>query len=298
MRTLGILINRNTKLFFKDKGMFFTALITPAVLLVLYGTFLAKVFKDAFDASLPPGFNIGENVIDGFVACQVTASILAVCCVTIAFSSNMLMVQDKASGAIKDILISPVRRSTLAVSYYVGAFLSTLITCFIGAGVCLLYIHHKGWFMTGEDVAFLFLDVVVMVLFGTALSSVVNFFLSSQAQMSAVGTIISAGYGFICGAYMPISQFSEGLRNVLSYLPGTYGTSIIRNHCLRGVLEEMKDAGIPKEPMKIIKDNMDCNLYFKDNLVSMEEMYGFVCVSILVLLIVYVVMNVLRKKIN
>ena len=31
-----ILIKRNIKLFFKDKGMFFTSLITPAILLVLY----------------------------------------------------------------------------------------------------------------------------------------------------------------------------------------------------------------------------------------------------------------------
>ena len=35
-----ILIKRNIKLFFKDKGRFFTSLITPAILLVLYVTFL------------------------------------------------------------------------------------------------------------------------------------------------------------------------------------------------------------------------------------------------------------------
>ena len=41
-----ILIKRNIKLFFKDKGMFFTSLITPAILLVLYVTFLGKdVYK-------------------------------------------------------------------------------------------------------------------------------------------------------------------------------------------------------------------------------------------------------------
>ena len=35
---LAILIKRNVKLFFKDKGMFFTSLITPVILLVLYAT--------------------------------------------------------------------------------------------------------------------------------------------------------------------------------------------------------------------------------------------------------------------
>ena len=36
MTGLGALIRRNCKLFFKDKGMFFTSLITPVILLVLY----------------------------------------------------------------------------------------------------------------------------------------------------------------------------------------------------------------------------------------------------------------------
>ena len=40
--------------------------------------------------------------------------------------------------------------------------------------------------------------------------------------MSAVGTIVSAGYGFICGAYMPISNFGKGLQKGLSYVPVSY----------------------------------------------------------------------------
>ena len=44
MRTVLALMNRNRKLFFKDKGMLFTSMITPVILIVLYATFLAKVF--------------------------------------------------------------------------------------------------------------------------------------------------------------------------------------------------------------------------------------------------------------
>ena len=52
MTGLGALIKRNCKLFFKDKGMFFTSLITPAILLVLYVTFLGNVYRDSFTASI------------------------------------------------------------------------------------------------------------------------------------------------------------------------------------------------------------------------------------------------------
>lgn len=50
MRTagLGALTKRNVKLYFKDKGMFFSSLITPLILLVLYTTFLKNVFEDSF----------------------------------------------------------------------------------------------------------------------------------------------------------------------------------------------------------------------------------------------------------
>ena len=44
MTVTKALIRRNVKLFFKDKGMFFTSLITPVILLVLYVSFLGNVF--------------------------------------------------------------------------------------------------------------------------------------------------------------------------------------------------------------------------------------------------------------
>ena len=56
MTGLYNLIRRNSKLFFKDKGMFFTSLITPVLLLVLYATFLANIYRDSFTSALPEAF--------------------------------------------------------------------------------------------------------------------------------------------------------------------------------------------------------------------------------------------------
>lgn len=299
MTGLGALTKRNIKLYFKDKGMFFTSLITPAILLVLYATFLSKVYRDSFCSALESaGATVSDKLIDGCVGGELVSSLLAVCCVTVAFCSNFMMVQDKVNGARKDLTISPVRSSTLAVSYYFATLISTILVCFAAAGVCLLYLSHVGWYLSGSDVALLFLDVFLLVLFGTALSSIINSLLSSQGQISAVGTVVSAGYGFICGAYMPISNFSQGLQDVLSFLPGTYGTCLLRNHALRGVFEEMQSAGFPKEVVSGIKDSVDCNIYFFDERVIQSEMYMILGVTIAVLLAIYVVMNVVRGKKN
>ena len=291
------LIRRNVKLFFKDKGMFFTSLITPVILLVLYATFLGDVYRDSFTGNLPEGFQISSGIIDGLVGGELISSILAVSCVTVAFCSNTLMVQDKANGSIKDLTISPVKAGTLSMSYYLATLLSTLLIFCAAAAVCLGYVAVVGWYMSFADVLLMLLDILLLTLFGTALSSVINFFLNTQGQISAVGTIVSAGYGFICGAYMPISSFGEGLQKVLSFLPGTYGTSLLRNHAMQGVLAEMGEQGVPTQIMESVRDSLDCNIYFFGERVEIPTMYLILVATIVLLIAVYVLMNKLRKRV-
>lgn len=295
MSTTSTLIKRNIKLFFKDKGMFFTALITPVILLVLYATFLGNVYRDSLTAGIPEGIELSKNIIDGLVGSQLISSILAVSCVTVAFCSNFLMVQDKATGVIKDFKTSPAKSSTLSISYYIATLASTLIICLAAAAVCLIYSATVGWYMSLSDILYLLLDIVLLALFGTALSSVINFFLSTQGQISAVGTIVSSGYGFICGAYMPISSFSAGLQRVISFLPGTYGTSLVRNHTMRGALAEMQTQGVPVEVINELKSALDLNLEFLGQQVSISSMYLILIAAIVILITVFILLNRYKK---
>ncbi len=295
MTGLFNLIKRNCKLFFKDKGMFFTSLITPLILLVLYSTFLYNVYRDSFVSAMPEMISVPDKLIDATVGGELFSSLLAVSCVTVSFCCNMLMVQDKISGARRDLTVTPVKKSTLALGYYISTFISTMIVCLVATGACLIYLAKVGWYLSVSDILFILLDILLLVMFGTALSSVINFFLSSQGQISAVGTIVSSGYGFICGAYMPISSFSSGLRKVLSFLPGTYGTSLVRNHALRGVYDEMASIGFPAEVIDGIKDSIDCNLYFFGSRVGIGTMYLILAAAIVVSVGAYILLNTLSK---
>lgn len=296
MTGLGNLIRRDCKLFFKDKGMFFASLITPIILLVLYATFLASVYRNSFVSALPDFMKISDDLINGTVGGELFSSLLAVSCITVSFCCNMIMVQDKVTGARGDLTVTPVKNSALALGYYAATLISTLLVCVIATGACLIYLSATGWYMSAGDVLLVLLDVFLLVLFGTALSSIVNSFLTSQGQISAVGTVVSAGYGFICGAYMPISQFGSGLQKVLAFLPGTYGTSLIRNHALAGVFREMGQIGFPAEVVESIKDSVDCNVYFFGDKVSTGAMYVVLTGSIVLLLGVYIVLNMIRGR--
>lgn len=296
MKQLVELTKRNTKMFFKDKGMMFVSMITPLILLVLYITFLGNVYRNSYSAAIPVGVVMSDELMDGLVGSQLFSSLLAVCTVTVAFCSNMLMVQDKISGAKNDLLVSPLKKGKLAVSYYLASFISTMIICIVATIACLIYLAVVGWYLTAFDILLIFGDVFLLVMFGTALSSIINHFLSSQGQISAVGSIVSACYGFICGAYMPISSFGTGLQKVLMFSPGTYGTSLIRNHTMRGVFEEMAAQGIPPEVVESFKTAIDCNIEFFGKSVSLSAMFAVMIVSVVLLVSIYVLLNVVKFK--
>lgn len=296
MQTLVCLMKRHTKVFFKDKAMFLSSLITPMILILLFVTFLGNVYRDSFTMSLPEGVTVSSKIIDGFVNGWLFSSLLSVSCITVSFCSNLLMVQDKAEGNIADITIAPVNKSTLSLSYFFSSAFVTLIICYFALIVSLIILSFTGWFLSLLDIIFIIIDVLLLTLFGTALSSIVNYFLSTQGQMSAVGTLVSACYGFICGAYMPLSQFSDGLQKVLGFLPGTYGTSLVHSHFLNGVLDEMIENNFPQEVVDEISRNFDSTLFFFGNKVENWMSYLILGGSVIVLILIFVYINKLSKR--
>lgn len=296
MKELQIFIRRNVKLFFKDKGLLFTSLITPAILLVLYITFLGNVYKSSLLSVLPEGITLSEKLIGGFVGGQLISSLLAVSCVTVSFCSNMLMVQDKITGARNDLLMTPLRPSVMALGYAIASAINTLIISMAALAMSLIYLSIVGFYLSFADVLLMMLNIILLVIFGTALSSIINGFLSSQAQISAVGTIVSSGYGFICGAYMPISQFSPALQKVITCLPGTYGTSLVRNSSLCGAFAAMAKEGVPEDAIRMLESAFDCKLSFFSHEVSVPAMYAVLVVTDILLIGIYVLINVLSKK--
>lgn len=299
MNELKALVKRNTKLFFKDKGTFFTALITPLILLFLYIAFLGGLYHDMFEEQLKgmgQGVTVSQGLVDALVGGQLFSSLLAVCCVTVAFCSNMQMVNDKVTGSRFDLNMTPVKKSIMAWGYYISTAVTTLIVTFLAIAACLIYVALTGWYLSLTDILLVMADVFLLTMFGTALSSIVNVFLSSQGQISAVGTIVSAAYGFICGAYMPISQFNNTLQTIISFLPGTYGTALLRKHTMSGAFAELEAIGFNSAAVNGMRDMVDSNIYFFDRKVPEVTMFLVLGGSVVLLIAIYVVINILKNR--
>ncbi|MDE7164679.1 MAG: ABC transporter permease [Clostridiales bacterium] len=288
---------RNIKLFFKDKGTLIGALIAPLIIMMLYALFLHRVFLQTFDGMFG-GITLSANTVNGLVASYEVSSVLAVCCVTVAFVANMNMVTDKVSGARADITVTPAKGHVLVLGYYFATAVVTLAICYIAMIVGLCYIAGMGWAMSVSEVFAAVLDVFLTVMFGTALSSVICYFLKSQGAVSAVSTIVSSVYGFICGAYYPISQFSAGMANTIMCLPGTYCTGLLRTHFMGGYAELMTAEGAPKAAVDGLLGGFDVKLSFFGSDVKVWAMYLVVVCAVIALIAVFVLINVLNKKRN
>lgn len=295
------LISRNTKCYFKNKFMFFTSMITPMILFVLYVTFLRNVYIGSFKGiSDEFGVAIEGRVLNGITGAWLMSSILSVSSLTVAFCSNIIMVEDKMNSTINDFNVSPVKNTTVAVSYFISNFFVTLIVIMSIMLVGHIYLAAVGWYIPVGDTLMIIVDCICGILFGTLLAGIVESLISTQGGVSAVSTLVSSMYGFICGAYMPLSQFSEGLRNVLGLLPGTYSVGIMRNHYMNGYVDEIvkniEDPAVAEGMLKGIKDGFDANLYVFGNQVSLGAMYGILLGACAALLAGYVALVILKSK--
>ena len=295
MLQLKALVSRNCKIFFKDKGLFFPSLIAPVILLFLFIAFLGDVYRDSI-RSVVGGFPISDALVESIAGGWLFSSLLAVSTVTIAFTANIVMVQDKALGMKNDLTVAPVPSHILALSYFIAAFLCTAIISFVAMGAGFVYIGIMGWHLTIWDVLGTILDTLLLILFGTALSSCILHFISSLGGVSAVSMIVCSTYGFLCGAYMPLSQLTPWLKNVLMFLPGTYGTGLLHEHLMGSAIDAVTGEGMPAEFVASLKKGFDCTLTFLGHTVPEWICYLVLVGVTLLLLSVYIGLIAYKRR--
>lgn len=298
MKKLGALVLRNIKCYFKDKFLFLVSLITPMILLVLFVTFLRSVYIRSFDSVfLSFGFEpVNGRVVEGLAGSWLLSSILAVCSVTVAICSNAVMVNDKTENTINDLRISPVNGVTVSISYFIANYIVTLIVMLAVTAIGFVYLAIVGWYIPAGNVFAIFGDLLLCVLFGTLLSGVAESFISTQGGLSAISTLVSSLYGFICGAYMPLSQFAEGMRNAIGLLPGTYSVGILRWHFMQGYIGELGQAGLSADGQKALLDGFDGNLYVFGTQIPLWAMYVIIASTCALLLAAYVAVVAVKNR--
>ena len=293
LRKMRYLTLRNIKLYFKDKMTFLVSLITPLILLVLFIAFLKSTYEDSI-LSIIQGFDLDQSLIDAFTGGWLFSSVLATSCITVAFCSGMMVI-DKINRANIDFMVSPVKKSTLQLSYVLANLFSTFIINFVLLIVGLIYLACVGFYITFVDILLIVFGIIITSLFGTILANIIWTFTHSQGVVSGVCTLVSALYGFICGAYMPISTMGQGMQYFVSLLPGTYATVLFRQGFLNSVLNRMRET-LPQEMINGIASGFDVKMSFFGHDVSTLALILVISISTIVLLGVFLFINKFKKK--
>ena len=247
MRGILGLIKRNLLLFFKDWQSILFSLLTSIIVLVLYLLFLKGTFVSAMQSAMEqyPGLAsmVPQKDIDMFANLFLLSGILGSAMISVPFSCITVLVKDRANKVDYDILATPMKREQIIFAYFVSAVLSsTLLTGFILA-IGLVGISLQGdTHLNAIQLVKSFAVVALGSISASAIFMIVVLFFKSVSACEAFFGILSAASGFMIGAYIPISQFSDGVQTVCNLFPASQITIILRNILLNGLLEHINTS--------------------------------------------------------
>ena len=247
MRGILGFIKRNLLLFFKDWQSILFSLLTSIIVLVLYLLFLKGTFVSAIQRAMEqyPGLAsmVPQKDIDMFANLFLLSGILGSAMISVPFSCITVLVKDRANKVDYDILATPMKRGQIIFAYFVSAVLtSTLLTDIILA-VGLIGIRMQGnMYLNISQVVKAFSIVALGSISASAIFMIVVLFFKTVSACEAFFGILSAASGFVIGAYIPISQFSNEVQTVCNLFPASQITIMLRNILLNGLLEHINTS--------------------------------------------------------
>ena len=284
MRGILGFIKRNVLLFFKDWQSILFSLLTSIIVLVLYLLFLKGTFVSAIQSAMEqypgPASMVPQKDIDMFANLFLLSGILGSAMISVPFSCITVLVKDRANKVDYDILATPMKRGQIIFAYFVSAVLtSTLLTDIILA-VGLIGIRMQGnMYLNASQVVKAFSIVALGSISASAIFMIVVLFFKTVSACEAFFGILSAASGFVIGAYIPISQFSDGVQTVCNLFPASQITIMLRNILLNGLLEHINTSlqGVDQGMFVLsLKDYFSFKAKLFHGYLDMNKMLGYI----------------------
>ena len=300
------LTKRNMLVYFKDRQAILFSLLTSIILFVLYLLFLRGTFVDAINQALAGMPMIRELVMDEdlemFTNIKLLVGIIGSAAITVPFSCLRTVTSDRESRVDQDILATPVSRGQIVMAYFTASALSAIVmtSVILTAGLVILQLQGNLYLGLGGVLSAYGVTALGCVSSTALFMNLVLFFRSGSASSAFFG-ILSAVSGFVIGAYIPVSQFSGGVRTVCNLFPASHITILLRNVLLNGLLGHV-DSGIGGldrgEFVRVLKDTFTFRAEMFGGSLNMTAMLSFVLAILTVSLVamVYTYSKNYKKK--
>ena len=186
-----------------------------------------------------------ENIVSSadvemFVNGILLSGILGSALITIPYTCLQTIVKDKEAGVDADICSTPLKRWKIILSYFTASSICAFIMTSIILTIGLVILHAMGDMHLGiAQIAAAYGIVLLGSVSSTALFMVIMLLFKNSSTSTAFFGILTAAAGFVIGAYIPLSQFSDGVQSFCNLFPASHITSMIRNILLSGITDSI-----------------------------------------------------------
>ena len=306
MRGILGFIKRNVLLFFKDWQSILFSLLTSIIVLVLYLLFLKGTFVSAIQSAMEqyPGLAsmVPQKDIDMFANLFLLSGILGSAMISVPFSCITVVVKDRANKVDYDILSTPLKRGQIIFAYFVSAVLTSTLLSDIILAVGLIGIRMQGnMYLNISQVVKAFSIIALGSISASAIFMIIVLFFKTVSACEAFFGILSAASGFVIGAYIPISQFSDGVQTVCNLFPASQITIMLRNILLNGLLEHINTSlqGVDQGMFVLsLKEYFSFQAKLFNGYLDMNKMLGYILGVILLCIVAQIMIYSVSYKKN
>lgn len=136
-RTLNVLLKRNIMLFINDKKRVYSTFFAPIITVVIFILFGRQLFSNSIK-SAETSANITQ-ILHQFTNVSLLVGLLGITSFTSAISFSIFMVQDSEKKIFNDLLVAPIKSSTIRLSYLLVNIILNLIVSLVLFFILLIY---------------------------------------------------------------------------------------------------------------------------------------------------------------
>ncbi len=200
----------------RDHGRVVTTLFQPIMFLVIFGSGLS--------GSLSQG-NFGVNFIQFMYP-----GILAMSIMGVAFFSTVSTVWDREFGFLKEILVAPVSRTSIALGKMAGAAVIASFQGIVLLGIAPIIGVRLHWALIAPLYAFMILLAFAVAGLGLFVASMVR----TVENFGVIMNFLVFPLFFMSGAFFPLTSAPLWMKILSEANPLSYGVDAMRRIMLSG----------------------------------------------------------------
>ncbi len=210
MRAAGVVWRRELIRFSQDRTRMMAALMQPILFLFVLGTGLSSLTRGGLG-----GINLKTFLYPGILA---TSTLFT------AMFSAISIVWDREFGFLREMLVAPVRRSSIMIGKALGG--ATVATC---QGVLVLILAHFAHVHLSVLLVLALLGEIFILSFTlTALGLVMAARVQQMQAVFGIMQMLLLPLSFLSGALYPIGNLPKWLSVIVHINPITYAVHAVR----------------------------------------------------------------------